>query len=89
LLDGIVRGPREGADDLGVANAGVTVMCWVICVRLQSESALSFCLLKVLFRHSPFLMTVGNARSQFVHFSYAVPRKESEGGMSRSRTLLE
>jgi hypothetical protein len=30
----IIRGPRERADDLGVANAGVTVMCWVVCVRL-------------------------------------------------------
>jgi hypothetical protein len=71
-----------------LANAGVMVMCWVVCVRLQPESTFSFCLLKVLFRHSPFLMTVGNARSQFVHLSYAVPRKESEGCMFRSRTLL-
>jgi hypothetical protein len=34
------------AGDLGVANARVTVLCWIVYIRLQSKSTLSFYLLK-------------------------------------------
>jgi hypothetical protein len=37
-----------------LANAGVTALCWVVCISLQPESTLRFCLLKLLFQRSPF-----------------------------------